>query len=72
MTESTVTLPEYSSSSESYMFTSIVNTKDHEEQLESIEENFFVNEYAEIQYESVISLVSSLEYLNLDHMNYDL
>ena len=67
MTESTVTLPEYSSSNE----TLVVNTKDHEEQLQSVEENFFINEYAEIQYENVITLISSLEYLNLDHMNYD-
>ena len=67
MTESTVTLPEYSSSNE----TLVVNTNDHEEQLQSVEENFFINEYAEIQYENVITLISSLEYLNLDHMNYD-
>ena len=31
----------------------------------------FLNEYADIQYEDFECLISSLEYLNLNHMNFE-
>ena len=31
----------------------------------------FLNEYADIQYEDFESMISSLEYLNLNHMNFE-
>ena len=32
-------------------------------------EELFLNQYTDIQYEDVTSLISSLEYLNIDHNN---
>ena len=31
----------------------------------------FLSEYADIQYEDVTSMISSLEHLNLDHINFE-
>ena len=33
------------------------------------EGDVFLNQYTDIQYEDVTSLISSLEYLNINHMN---
>ena len=33
------------------------------------ESEMFLHQYANIQYEDVTSLISSLEYLNIDHLN---
>ena len=33
------------------------------------EGEIFLNQYTHIQYEDVTSLISSLEYLNIDHLN---
>ena len=34
-------------------------------------EELFLSEYADIQYEDVTSMISSLEHLNLDHINFE-
>ena len=34
-------------------------------------EELFLTEYADIQYEDVTSMISSLEHLNLDHINFE-
>ena len=45
-----------------------VNYKGHN-RFESDE--LFLTEYADIQYEDVTSMISSLEHLNLDHINFE-
>ena len=34
-------------------------------------EELFLTEYADIQYEDVTSMISSLDHLNLDHINFE-
>ena len=37
----------------------------------SMTEDLFLDEYAETQYEDVESIISTLEYLNLNHTNFE-
>ena len=45
-----------------------VNYKEHHR---SEAEELFLSEYADIQIEEITSMLSRLEHLNLDHMNFE-
>ena len=45
-----------------------VNYKEHHR---SEAEELFLSEYADIQIEEITSMISRLEHLNLDHMNFE-
>ena len=43
----------------------------HEDHFPSLEEETFLDEFTDIQYEDVDSLALSLDFLNLDHTNFE-
>ena len=51
-----------------YANNQLVNCKEH---TGSEAREMFLSEYADIQYEDVTSMISRLEHLNLDHINFE-
>ena len=47
------------------------NGSDGQKHQISLTEDLFLDEYAETQYEDVESIISPLEYLNLNHTNFE-
>ena len=50
------------------MIANFQSANNHQHQSSEAEE-LFISEYADIQYEDLTSIVSTLEHLNLEHMN---
>ena len=47
------------------------NGSDDQKHKTSMTEELFLDEYAQTQHEDVESIISTLEYLNLDHTNFE-